>query len=80
MRISGFFRDAFPHVVTMLDDAVQLVAGLDEPAEDNLVRAHAQVDLAEHGDRTTRDDKDFRLQAGDVRRGSAAVDRQPQLA
>ena len=50
VRISGFFRDAFPHVVTMLDDAVQLVAGLDEPAEDNFVRAHAQADLAEHGD------------------------------
>lgn len=50
VRISGFFRDAFPHVVTMLDDAVQLVAGLDEPAEHNYVRAHAQADLAEHGD------------------------------
>ena len=23
VRISGFFRDAFPHVVTMLDDAVR---------------------------------------------------------
>src|SRR5204863_9107795 len=31
MRISGFFRDAFPHVVAMLDDAVRLAAGLDEP-------------------------------------------------
>lgn len=50
VRISGFFRDAFPHVVTMLDDAVALVAGLDEPAEDNYVRAHAQADIAEHGD------------------------------
>lgn len=50
VRISGFFRDAFPHVVTMLDDAVQLVAGLDEAAEDNYVRAHSQADLAEHGD------------------------------
>nr|WP_240163865.1 cobaltochelatase subunit CobN [Mycolicibacterium sphagni] len=50
VRISGFFRDAFPHVVTMLDDAVRLVAGLDEPVEQNFVRAHAQVDLAEHGD------------------------------
>ncbi|MQA36471.1 cobaltochelatase subunit CobN, partial [Modestobacter roseus] len=28
VRISGFFRDAFPHVVTMLDDAVTLAAGL----------------------------------------------------
>ena len=50
VRISGFFRDAFPHVVTMLDDAVRLVAGLDEPVEQNYVRAHSQADLAEHGD------------------------------
>jgi len=50
VRISGFFRDAFPHVVTMLDDAVQLVAALDEPDEQNFVRAHARADLAEHGD------------------------------
>jgi cobaltochelatase CobN len=50
VRISGFFRDAFPHVVAMLDDAVRLVAALDEPAEQNHVRAHAQADLAEHGD------------------------------
>ena len=57
VRISGFFRDAFPHVVTMLDDAVQLAAGLEEPDEDNYVRAHAQADVAEHGDQrrsTTR--------------------------
>ena len=26
LRISGFFRDAFPHVVALLDDAVQLAA------------------------------------------------------
>ena len=50
VRISGFFRDAFPHVVTMLDDAVRLVAGLDEPDEANYVRAHARADLAAHGD------------------------------
>ncbi|HEY9440993.1 MAG TPA: cobaltochelatase subunit CobN [Streptomyces sp.] len=50
VRISGFFRDAFPHVVTMLDDAVGLVADLDEPAEANFVRAHTQADLANHGD------------------------------
>ncbi|WP_197376950.1 cobaltochelatase subunit CobN [Mycolicibacterium baixiangningiae] len=57
VRISGFFRDAFPHVVTMLDDAVTLAAGLDESDDDNYVRAHAQADLAQHGDRrraTTR--------------------------
>jgi cobaltochelatase CobN len=50
VRISGFFRDAFPHVLALLDDAVRLVAELDEPLEANYVRAHAQADLAEHGD------------------------------
>ncbi|WP_405743248.1 cobaltochelatase subunit CobN [Streptomyces sp. NBC_01525] len=50
LRISGFFRDAFPHVIGLLDDAVRLAAGLDEPASDNHIRAHAQADLAAHGD------------------------------
>ncbi|MCY0919897.1 cobaltochelatase subunit CobN [Streptomyces sp. H27-G5] len=50
LRISGFFRDAFPHVIGLLDDAVRLAASLDEPADRNFVRAHAQADLAEHGD------------------------------
>ncbi|WP_412076332.1 cobaltochelatase subunit CobN [Streptomyces xanthophaeus] len=50
LRISGFFRDAFPHVIGLLDDAVRLAASLEEPAGQNFVRAHAQADLAEHGD------------------------------
>ena len=50
VRISGFFRDAFPHVVHLLDDAVRLVAALEESSEDNYVRAHVTADLAEHGD------------------------------
>jgi cobaltochelatase CobN len=57
VRISGFFRDAFPHVITLLDDAIAAVAGLDESAELNFVRAHADADLLAHGDRrraTTR--------------------------
>jgi cobaltochelatase CobN len=44
VRISGFFRDAFPHVLALLDDAVQMVAALDEPAERNFVRAHLEPD------------------------------------
>ncbi|MFP8908162.1 cobaltochelatase subunit CobN [Streptomyces atacamensis] len=51
VRISGFFRDAFPHVVALVDDAVRAVAELDEPAESNYVRAHADEDTAAHGDR-----------------------------
>ncbi|WSZ00737.1 cobaltochelatase subunit CobN [Streptomyces sp. NBC_00872] len=50
LRISGFFRDAFPHAIGLLDDAVRLAASLDEPAEANHIRAHAQADLAAHGD------------------------------
>ncbi|MEU0549834.1 cobaltochelatase subunit CobN [Micromonospora sp. NPDC005979] len=50
VRISGFFRDAFPHVVALLDDAVRQVAALDEPDEENYLRAHVTADVAEHGD------------------------------
>ncbi|MGH3734440.1 MAG: cobaltochelatase subunit CobN [Micromonosporaceae bacterium] len=50
VRISGFFRDAFPHVIGLIDDAVAAVAALDEPADSNFVRAHALADAEEHGD------------------------------
>ncbi|MEU1407506.1 cobaltochelatase subunit CobN [Streptomyces sp. NPDC005728] len=50
LRISGFFRDAFPHTIGLLDDAVRLAASLDEPAGINHVRAHVQADLSAHGD------------------------------
>ncbi|MHB8458034.1 MAG: cobaltochelatase subunit CobN, partial [Acidimicrobiales bacterium] len=35
LRISGLFRDAFPHVVSLVDEAMELVASLDEPPELN---------------------------------------------
>ncbi|WP_241255728.1 cobaltochelatase subunit CobN, partial [Candidatus Protofrankia californiensis] len=62
VRISGFFRDAFPHVIALLDEAVTTVAALDDEADaDNLLAAHVRADLARdgaaHGDRrraTTR--------------------------
>ena len=44
VRISGFFRDAFPHLVRLLDDAFAAVAALDEPPESNFVAAHARED------------------------------------
>src|SRR5439155_1477037 len=40
LRISGFFRDAFPNLVHLVDEAVELVLGLDERAEDNQAKAH----------------------------------------
>src|SRR5204863_8432307 len=50
IRISGFFRDAFPHVVALLDEAVRTVAGLDESPDDNYLRAHVQQDVAAGND------------------------------
>lgn len=47
VRISGFFRDAFPHLIQLLDDAVRLVAGLDEPTDQNCVRKHSLEALAQ---------------------------------
>ena len=41
LRISGFFRDAFPNLVHLVDEAIRSVAELDEPSEQNFVRKHA---------------------------------------
>ncbi len=49
LRISGFFRDAFPNLVHLVDEAVELVAGLDEPPEQNAVRAHGGEDPRVYG-------------------------------
>jgi cobaltochelatase CobN len=51
VRISGFFRDAFPDVVDMIDDAVNLVAALDEPIDQNPVRAAGADDARVFGPR-----------------------------
>jgi len=45
IRISGFFRDAFPHLITLLDDAVNLVINADEPPDQNYVRKHFLEDM-----------------------------------
>jgi cobaltochelatase CobN len=42
VRISGFFRDAFPNLISLMDDAVRTVANLDEPDNMNLVKKHAK--------------------------------------
>jgi cobaltochelatase CobN len=46
VRLSGFFRDAFPNLVHLLDEAITLVAGLDESPQDNYIVKHLQDDLA----------------------------------
>jgi len=44
LRISGFFRDAFPELIRLLDAAVCAVADLDEPEDVNPLRARVQAD------------------------------------
>jgi len=50
VRISGFFRDAFPHLVSLIDDAVTTVAALDEADDDNYVRKHVREDASRLAD------------------------------
>ena len=41
VRISGFFRDAFPNLISLLDEAFTTLANLDEPDDMNFVKKHA---------------------------------------
>jgi cobaltochelatase CobN len=50
LRISGFFRDAFPHLIDLFDQAVSLVIEQDEPLDQNFPRKHYLADLEKHKD------------------------------
>jgi cobaltochelatase CobN len=45
LRISGFFRDAFPNLIDLFDSAVNAVANLDEPADQNPLAAQVQKEV-----------------------------------
>lgn len=50
LRVSGFFRDAFPNVIDLFDTAVRAVAAIpeeDEPDEVNPIRARVQREVAD---------------------------------
>lgn len=42
LRISGFFRDAFPNLIDLFDQAVSAVAQLDEPPDQNPLAAQVK--------------------------------------
>ena len=42
LRVSGFFRDAFPNVMKLYDSAVQAIANLVEPGNGNTIQANIQ--------------------------------------
>ena len=46
LRVSGFFRDAFPGLIDLVDSAVRAVAALDEPASVNPLAARVAADRA----------------------------------
>ena len=51
LRISGFFRDAFPNVARLFDTAVQALAEYQEPGDTNTIRRHAlqEQDILQSG-------------------------------
>ena len=44
LRISGFFRDAFPAQIALFDRAIRAIGALDEPTEDNPIAAAMRSD------------------------------------
>ena len=46
LRVSGFFRDAFPAQIDLFDSAVRAVAALDEEVTDNPLAAQVREDVA----------------------------------
>ena len=45
LRISGFFRDAFPHLIDTYDQAISMLVELDEPIDQNFPRKHYLADI-----------------------------------
>lgn len=50
LRVSGFFRDAFPDLINLFDSAVRAVAALDEPEDVNPLAARVATDTARLGE------------------------------
>lgn len=46
LRVSGFFRDAFPEQIDLIDSAARAVMALDEPDEDNPAAARHRAEQA----------------------------------
>ncbi|MCD2181963.1 cobaltochelatase subunit CobN [Rhizobium sp. GN54] len=46
LRISGFFRDAFPEQIALFDRAVRAIGALDEDGEDNPIAARMRAEAA----------------------------------
>jgi len=47
LRISGFFRDAFPAQIALFDKAIRAIGALDEPVDDNPIASRMRTDTLE---------------------------------
>ncbi|NLL81800.1 MAG: cobaltochelatase subunit CobN [Tissierellia bacterium] len=47
IRMTGFFRDAFPNIVEKLDKVICQIAKLDEPDEMNFIKKHVNKEIQE---------------------------------
>lgn len=47
VRITGLFRDAFPNLIDLIDDAVKMIADLDEDDDDNYLAANLRKDIVD---------------------------------
>ncbi len=47
VNITGLFRDVYPNLIDIIDDAVKIVSSLDESDEDNALAANLRKDIVE---------------------------------
>jgi cobaltochelatase CobN len=72
LRISGFFRDAFPEQITLFDRAVRAIGALDEDATDNPIAARMKAEALE-GDKRRAGHRVFGSKPGSYGAGLQAL-------
>jgi cobaltochelatase CobN len=60
-RVSGFFRDAFPNLMEMIDSGARMVAALGEEPEQNFLRKNVLMDVGEYRREGKSEDEAMRL-------------------
>ncbi|MBN2041955.1 MAG: cobaltochelatase subunit CobN [Spirochaetes bacterium] len=48
IRSTGFFRDSFPNLMDLVNDAVKMISALNEPPESNILRSNILKDVDEY--------------------------------
>lgn len=60
-RVSGFFRDAFPNLMEMIDSGARMIAALNEKPEHNYLRKNVLKDVEDYRREGKSDDEALRL-------------------